>query len=101
LCASIFLLLEFLLVANLAGANAQVAYAGHEVEPDFGSGVAGDAALQDRDDLLGEVGRCACAVGNGSRLEAVKFVEGVVYRRVAVLLSVHVTCLIKDGGPTR
>jgi hypothetical protein len=45
LCAPVFLLLEFLLIADLAGANAQVTYAGHEVEADFGGGVAGDAAL--------------------------------------------------------
>jgi len=76
--AAIFLLLELLLVANLARPNAQVAHAGEQVEADLGGGVARDAALEDGDDVLGEGGGWAGAVGDGVGLEAVEFVEGVV-----------------------
>lgn len=77
--APVFLLLKLFLVANFAGADTQVAHTSHEVEADFGGGVAGDAALEDRDNFGGEFGGFACAVGDGSGLQAVEFVEGVVY----------------------
>jgi hypothetical protein len=79
LCPPVFLMLELLLVADFAGPDAQVAHAREQVEADFGAGVALDAALQDRNDFGGELRGCAGAVGYRGGLEAVEFVEGVVY----------------------
>jgi hypothetical protein len=77
--SSVFLVLELLLVANLAGPDAQVAHAGEQVEADFGARVALDAALQDGNDLVRELRGGAGAMGDGGGLEAVEFVECVVY----------------------
>lgn len=77
--APVFLLLQLLLVTDFAGADTQVAHTSHKVEADFGGGVAGDAALEDRDNLGGKFGGFACAVRDRGGLEAVEFVEGVVY----------------------
>jgi hypothetical protein len=62
-------------------------YAGEQVEADFCRGVAVDAALEDGDDGVGEVLRGAGSVGDGGGLEAVEFVEGVVYRGISALTS--------------
>jgi hypothetical protein len=53
--------------------------AGEEVEADFRGGVAADAALEDGYDFVRELFGFAGAVEDGGRLEAVEFVEFVVY----------------------
>jgi hypothetical protein len=84
LCTLVLLLLKLLLVANLTRSYAEITHAGHEVEADLGGGVAANAALQDGDDLLGELAGGAGTVGDGRRLQTIELIELVVYRRVAV-----------------
>jgi hypothetical protein len=57
--------------------------AGKKVKTNLGSRVTPDASLEDRYDFIGEVLNGACAVGDWCGLETVKFVELVVYGRVA------------------
>jgi len=66
--ALVLLLLQAVLVADLARPDAQIAHAGHEVEADFCLGVACDAALEHGDDFVGEVGGGAGAVEDGGGL---------------------------------
>jgi hypothetical protein len=96
--ADILLLLETVLVTKLAGAYAQVAHAGHEVEADLVLGVAGDAAVQDVDDLSGELLSGAGAVRDGGGLQAVELVEGVVDGRVG---DEVVDVVVLGGGALR
>jgi hypothetical protein len=79
LCAFALLGLERVRVADFARPDARVLYAGEQVEADFCGRVAGDAALEDGDDFVGEFRGGAGAVADGGGLEAVEFVEGVVY----------------------
>lgn len=72
------LALQQLDVAKLLGADPQVAAHSQQVEPDLGSIVARDAALQHVGDLEGEVFGGACAVGDWRGLEAVELVEGSI-----------------------
>lgn len=71
--------LQQLLVAKLLCADPQVAAHSQQVEPNFRSIVARDAALQHIDDLEGEVLGRAGAVGDWRGLEAVELVEDSVY----------------------
>lgn len=94
-------------VADIAGANAQVADHGEEVESDFVGWVARDATLQDGDDFVWEVGGCAGAVGDWRGLEAVEFVEGVVEGGVGyevedvVVFGGEVGGFVDEGGGAR
>lgn len=76
------MLLEGLLVADLACANPLVLYACEEIETNFCGGIAVDAALENGDDGVREVLWGARAVGDGGWLETVEFVKGIVYRGV-------------------
>lgn len=76
------LLRRALPVPDLSGAGAQVAAEREQVEADLGGGVAGDAALQDRNHLFAKVGKGAGAVGDWGRLQAVELVERAVHGRV-------------------
>jgi hypothetical protein len=57
-----------------------------EVEADFGGGVAADAPLEDRYDLVGELLACAGTMEDRRGLEAVEFVELVIYRCIAIII---------------
>jgi hypothetical protein len=69
-----------------------------EIEADFRGGVALDAALEDGDDGVGEGGGGAGAVGYGGWLEAVEFVEGVVYGGVSVVQTSSLAFAVVDVG---
>ena len=96
--ADILLLLEAVLVTKLAGAYAQVAHAGHEVEADLVLGVAGDATVQDVDDLGGELLGGAGAVRDGGGLQAIELVEGVIDGRVG---NEVIDVVVLGGGALR
>lgn len=73
------LALQSLEIAVLLRPDPEVPAHGHEVESHFVGRVALDPGQEDGDDLVGELVRCARAVGDGVGLQAVKFVEhGVV-----------------------
>ena len=71
-----------LVVADLAGADAQVAHHGQQVEADLGRVVAGHAPLQHVHDLFREIGLRARPVADGRRLQAVELVQRPVDGRV-------------------
>jgi hypothetical protein len=96
--ADILLLLETILVTELAGTDAQVTHAGHEVEANLVLGIAGNAAVQDVDDLGGELLGGTGAMRDGGGLQAVELVQGIVDGRVG---DEVVDVVVLGGGALR
>jgi hypothetical protein len=73
------LLLQSFHIADFSSTDSLVLDACEEVEADFGGGVAANAPLEYRYNLVWKFLACAGAVEDRSGLETIEFVELVVY----------------------
>lgn len=90
-------------IAKLAGALAQVAAHGKQVEADLGGIVAGNSTLQNVDDACGERVGVAGSVGDGRGLQAVELVQGAVDVGICdevegILGLARLLCLVDEGA---